>query len=509
MSALPTFDAGRVVIKTPRIRMTDSGAPWRIIRDWRMSMQTLALANIDRPDRASSGRVPRLAHPVGVRWTILLILFTCTIAVEANAQEKWAAAWTASPQGPYPSGAAVAQPDLRFVFPDPSVGADNQTFRLMVRPDLWSPLVRLRFSNAFGSQAVSFDGVFVGIQRSGGNLVGGTNRPVTFHKGQAGVSIPPGKSVYSDPVELPFVKRADGLEVAGRRLAVSFHVVGKTGPMTWHAKAMVTSYVTARSAGARGNDDTDAAFPFTTTSWYFLDAVEMMAPRETIVIAAFGDSITDGSLSTLNGDDRWSDFLSTRLHAAWGPHVAVVNQGIGANQVIGPSVFTTSAPYMGGPSALQRLERDILGIAGLNAVIWLEGINDFGMGTPPPSVDALIAGLLEGTRRLHARGIKVIVGTLTTSLNSGDGSTGHGTREVDAKRKAVNAFIRGSGSFDGVVDFDAAVLDAATGMLRAEFQPGSTGGGPGDRIHPNRAGYQAMANAIDLTLLAKLVGRTR
>ena len=262
------------------------------------------------------------------------------------------------------------------------------------------------------------------------------------------------------------------------------------------------------SAGAHSQDETDAAFPFTTTSWYFLDAIEVMAPSDTIVIAALGDSITDGSLSTLTGHDRRPDFLSTRLHAAWGPYVAVVNQGIGANQVLGPPEYKANMPYMGGPSALQRLDRDVLSIAGLNAVIWLEGINDFGMGEPVPSVEELIAGYREGARRLQAKGIKVIVGTMTTSLNSGNGAR-HGAPEVNRKRQAVNAFIRTSGVFDGVVDFDAAVLDVATGMLRPEFQPGSTMGGHGDQIHPNRAGYQAMAYAIDIEMLKQVLARRR
>lgn len=452
--------------------------------------------------------VPRPASTVRLLRVILpLLLLASAVASEASAQEKWVATWTASAHGPYPSGPAVAQPELRFAFPEPSNGANDQTFRLMVRPDLWGRRIRLRFSNAFGSQPVSFDATFVGIQATGGNLAPGTNRPVTFDNGQARITIPPGKFAYSDPIELPFVKSPTDLGVAGRRLAVSFHVVGSSGPMTWHAKAMVTSYVTTPRAGAHAQDEDDQAFPFTTTSWYFLDAIEVMAPQDTIVVAAFGDSITDGSLSTLNGHDRWSDALSTRLHAAWGPHVAVVNQGIGGNQVIGPLIYAMDKPYMGGPSALQRLDRDVLGIAGLSAVVWLEGINDFGMGAPPPSVEAVIAGFREGATRLHAKGIKVVVGTLTTSLKSGDGTTGHGTLEVDTKRKAVNAFIRTAGIFDGVVDFDAAVLDPATGALRAEFQPGSTIGGPGDRIHPNRAGYQAMANAIDIKMLAHLVGR--
>lgn len=330
----------------------------------------------------------------------------------------------------------------------------------------------------------------------------------TFEGGKPRVTIPPGQRVYSDPIELSYVRTATDPELAGRKLAVSFHVVGSSGPMTWHAKAMTTSYLSAPRSGGRSSDDSDDAFPYTAASWFFLDAMEVLAPQDTIVVAALGDSISDGSLSTLNGDDRWPDFLSRRLHAVLGPSVSVVNQGIGGNQIVGPATYTTDKPYGGGPSALQRLERDVLGIAGLNVVIWMEGINDFGFESA--SAEAVIAGFREGVNRLHARGIKVIGATLTTAFNidrPADAPLAHGTRETDAKRKAVNEFIRTSGVFDAVVDFDAVTIDSATGMLRPEYQPNSTVGGAGDRIHPNRAGYQAMAKAIDIPTLVRLAGR--
>jgi lysophospholipase L1-like esterase len=194
----------------------------------------------------------------------------------------------------------------------------------------------------------------------------------------------------------------------------------------------------------------------------------------------------------------------------WGTRVSVVNQGIGGNQVVGPAKYTLDEPYGGGPSALQRLDRDILEIAGLTMVIWIEGINDFGFA-PATTAEAVVAGFRDGVARLRARGIKVIGGTMTSALNldrPANAPLAHGTPETDAKRKAVNQFIRTGGVFDAVVDFDAVTLDPATGMLRAEFQPNSTIGGEGDRIHPNRAGYQAMANAVDLQTIARLAGRS-
>jgi lysophospholipase L1-like esterase len=409
------------------------------------------------------------------------------------AHEKWVASWAASVHGPYPSGNASAQPSLDFTFESPETGAVDQTFRLIVKPDLWGSRVRLRFSNAFGTAPVTFDDVFVGLQSSGGHLVPRTNRPVTFENGKKQATLAPGASAFSDAVSLPFVATAGRLLLDGRKLAISFHVAGSSGPMTWHAKALTTSYLTAPRGGSHGAEDSDAAFPFTTTSWYFLDAVDVMAPSDTTLVACFGDSITDGTASTLNGDDRWPDVLSRRLHAKYGARVSVVNAGIGGNQVLGPAAYSPKAPFAGGPSALDRLQRDVLGLSGLSSIIWLEGINDLTAGA---TADAVIAGLQDGVKRVRAAGrIRIYAATVTSSLGSA-GATGG--PDVDARRQAINTFIRTGGIFDGVADFDEATRDPQTGALRAAFQPNSTTGGAGDRLHPNRAGYQAMGQAIDL-----------
>src|SRR5262249_35478723 len=151
----------------------------------------------------------------------------------------------------------------------PANGARNQTFRLMVRPDVWSRQARLRFSNAFGTRPLSLDGVHVGLTLGGPALVKGSNRPVAFG-GKPDVTIAPGASMWSDPVDLAFVRDAQAL--AGRKLAVSFHIAGESGPMTWHAKALTTSFVAARDAGAKGALEEEAAFPYATASWFFLDA---------------------------------------------------------------------------------------------------------------------------------------------------------------------------------------------------------------------------------------------
>jgi len=234
-----------------------------------------------------------------------------------------------------------------------------------------------------------------------------------------------------------------------------------------------------------------------TASWYFLDEVQMTAPRGTRVVVAFGDSITDGTASTMNGDDRWPDVFARRLHAAAGNRYVVVNEGIGGNEVIGPKDYAAKATN-GGPSALDRLQRDVVSLPGVAVVIWLEGINDFGASRS--SAQAVADGVREGVARLRKSipGVRVYMATLTGALNS---TPTHGTAEVEAKRKEYNQFIRSAGIFDGVIDFDAVTLDANTGELKAEYQPNSTVGGPGDKLHPNRAGYAAMGNAVDLGMI--------
>jgi len=449
---------------------------------------------------------PRAKPPIGgtraVGRTLLAAIVTtiaCLAAVQiAEAQgaapDKWVATWSASAHGPYPSGNATAGPDLRFAFPDPVAGAVDQSFRLTIRPGLWGTRVRLRFANTFGNRAVTFDGLFVGLQGLGGNVARGTNRRVTFG-GKEAVTIPGGQSAWSDPLTIDFVdvRHADLLD--GRRLAVSFHVVGASGPMTWHAKAMTTSYVTSPNSGAHGSDESDGAFCYSAASWFFLDEVDVFAAATTRVVAAFGDSITDGTNTTMNGDDRWPDVLSGRLKAAGGPGWVVVNQGIGGNLVTGPAGYSVATPFSGGPSAIDRLERDVFGLSGLSAIIWLEGIND--LAKADISADEVIEGMREVVRRVRARGgIRIYGATLTSSLQST--SAAYGTADVDRKRRAVNDFIRSSGVFDGVFDFDAATIDRETGTVRAEFQPNSTVGGAGDLLHPNRAGQLAMASAIDL-----------
>jgi lysophospholipase L1-like esterase len=274
--------------------------------------------------------------------------------------------------------------------------------------------------------------------------------------------------------------------------------------------ALVTViFLAACGSGGSGSAQDSNAFVFLTVDFFSLNGTSPIASlnsslsdRGTSTVVCFGDSITDGTGSTLNGDDRWPDVFARRLHAAYGPRFTVVNAGIGGNRITSPAPYDPKTPFAGGPSALDRLERDVLSLSGVSTIIWLEGINDLSSGT---SAEAVIAGMKDGVQRIRARGaIRVIGATITPALGAASAA---GTPDVDARRKTVNAFVRSSGIFDGVADFDAVTRDATTGGLRAEFQPNSSIGGPGDALHPNRAGYLAMGNAVDLKMVVPAARR--
>ncbi len=335
----------------------------------------------------------------------ILFLFSLALSCPAMSQssEKWVTSWAASAKGPYPAGNPMVQPDLRRVFPEPAIGAMEQTFRLIVSPDIWGREARIRLSNAFGTMPVSFDGVYAGLQLESSAVVPGTNRPVTFN-GSKSVIVEPGGSAWSDAFPLPFVDEIPRRYLQSRKLAISFHIGPESGPMTWHAKGMTTSYVTAPGEGSAplGAVEGESAIPFGTTSWYFLDALDMKVPAGAHLIVALGDSITDGTGSTLNGQDRWPDVLSRRLHAKFGDRFAVVNAGIGGNLIAGPAEYDPKKPYPGGPAAVQRLERDVASLSGVSTVIWFEGINDFSRNGNA-SVEAVEAALSAGVARLRHR----------------------------------------------------------------------------------------------------------
>lgn len=455
-------------------------------------------------------------------WAVRLIAISGMLALLAppasaasaraaqSSSERWVAAWTASEQAAYPAGYAVGQPGipgpvgpgvtaplLTFAFPDNQ--ARNQTLRMVVDPSVAGTEWRVRLSNEFGSRPVTFGRAFVGVHRSGGAIVPGTNRPLRF-SGRGSITVPAGRTVRSDPVRL---------RVAGSprpNLAVSLYVRGASGPMTWHAAAFNTSFLSSPDAGDQAADLTEHAFPHSTTSWFFVRGLEVRRRRAATVVA-FGDSITDGFFSTINGDDRWPDILQRRLDrrlARGGDRrrvISVVNEGIAGNMVTRVGRLPGGCTPCDGPPAVDRLDQDALSQPGVRAMILMEGINDLGGGGATAA--QVIDGMREIVRQAHARRVKIIGATLTPAAGTAFGL--YGTPETDAKRQEVNTFIRTSGIFDGVADFARATEDPARpGYLRPEYDTNSSVGGPGDHLHPNRAGFLAMARAVDLAQLERL-----
>ncbi len=456
---------------------------------------------------------------------IRFVVFALVISAgPARAQEwqhgnpKWVASWATSPATyftyaappqpfvltpgqPIQYAVANAQPDLAFPFPNATsasgASAVDQTFRSIVKPDLWGKTIRIRFSNVFGARPVTFDAVTAGLQEYSANVVRGTLTPVTFG-GSRSVTIPAGARVFSDAVHLPWVSNAGDPAVQGRNLAISYSVKGDSGRMTYHAGANQTSFVTPQGSGDHTADLDAFAYEFTTVSWFFVETVDVEAPGDTVVVCAFGDSITDGTHTTLNVNDRWMNVLSRRLHNAYGNRVSIVNEAIGGNRVVNPVVANAAS----GPAAVDRLDRDVLGLSGLTHVIWLEGINDLGGHHPTGDV---IAGYEDVVGRLHAAGIPVFAGTLTSALGvfgSPFPTADNGT-VVEAGRQVLNDFIRHAGLFDGVEEFDLATLDPGTGNMKTVYLPNSQFTQlPWDYLHPNHAGYNAMGMAVDIAPFA-------
>jgi lysophospholipase L1-like esterase len=389
----------------------------------------------------------------------------------ACAGTAWRAAWAAAPSDAGPSYAA-------------------QSLRLILTPLRGGRVLRVRLSNRFGDQPVTFDAAFLGKQLADARLVAGSSRPLRF-AGAASVTIAAGAEVVSDPVRLPFR--------AFERLAVSLDLRGEIAAATQHAEAAQTSFFTATGDGGRAAREDAAGFTGTTISRPFVTGVDVLAPRRVGVVAAVGDSITDGTQSDaqlrtlgIDEDARYPDFLARRIAASrHGRRLTVINLGIGGNRVLRDYIL----PFAG-PALLARLEADVLAREDVTDVILLEGIND--LGTPPfPGAAELIDGLERAVRTVRTPRdgrppLHVLVGTLTPA-----GSAILPTYvAAEEERQKVNAYIRTSGIGDGVVDFDRALRDpVAPSRLAAAYDNG-------DGLHPSSAGYARMADEVDLALLA-------
>jgi lysophospholipase L1-like esterase len=353
-------------------------------------------------------------------------------------------------------------------------GFNNQTIRMIVPVSAGGRRVRVQFSNAFGTAPLVIGAAHVGIHAAESSIAAGSDRALTFG-GRPGFTIPAGAVAVSDGVEL---------EVAAvSELAVSVFVPSATGAPTVHSLGLHSTYISKQGDLTGQISIADAAV---TQSWYWLSSVDVLTPNDTNAIVAFGDSITDGARSTLDTNASWPSVLARRLSVG-GATLAVINEGIAGNRLLRDTV---------GLNALARLDEDVLGRAGVKWLIVLEGINDIGRGTGPGAnpadavtADEVISALQQVIERAHVHGIAVIGATILPYAGAA-----YFSEKGEAIRQAVNRWIRTSGAFNGVIDFEAATRDANNPKaLRAELDSG-------DHLHPNDAGYKAMADAIDLSL---------
>jgi len=386
---------------------------------------------------------------------------------QTSANMHWVGTWAASPALGNSRAPKVA----------------NQTLREIIHTTIGGKKVRIRVSNLFGTTSLTIGAAHIAVRDTGSGIVAATDHALTFG-GRPFMAIPPGATILSDAVDMEVPAHTD--------LAVSIFVPDAMTEMTGHWSAQQTSYISAAGNFVAAPVLTN---PTEVGSWILLSAVEVFAPEEDFAIAALGDSITDGAWSTSNANHRWPDFLEERLAAA-GKHIAVLNDGIGGNRILHDG-YGEGTPY--GPSALERFDRDVLSAPGVKYLIVLEGINDFGHGQASDgpghemvSATDVIAGLQQIIERAHEKGLTVIGCTLTPFAVAK--SPGYYSPEKDAKRHAVNEWIRTSGKFDAVVDFDKATQDPQN---PSQFLPAYDSG---DHLHPGDAGYKAMGAAVDLAL---------
>ena len=374
---------------------------------------------------------------------------------------------------------AVPPPGVTFA-PPPFVHFTNQTLRQIVRTSVGGSRLRAVLSNTFGSAPLTIGAAHIALRESDEVIRAGQGRPLTF-SGRSSITIPANAIVYSDPVALTVPPLSD--------LAVDVYLPGTTNTpalLAMHNSAFQTSYIseTGNHAGA-------AKLPAvaTTRSWFLLSRVEVDAPDAAGVVVAFGDSITDGAASTADTNSRWPDVLARRLLGSATPmKVGVLNAGIGGNRVV------SEGTYGSGINALARFEVDALSHPGVTHIIVMEGINDIGNArqNPMPTAQDLIAAHTQLIVRAHARGVKILGATLTPFWGAG-----YYTDAGEAKRQALNEWIRTSKAYDGVVDFDKATRDPSDPKkLLAAYDSC-------DHLHPSDAGYKAMGDAIDLSLFRK------
>jgi len=407
---------------------------------------------------------------------IIVLLMTASLAglpvlyAQPKSADHWVATWATAEllirTPPAPNGRPVR-------------GFKNQTVRMAARVSMGGKKLRIRISNAFGDAPVTIGAAHIALRAKDSDIVAGSDRALAFD-GKPGCVIRPGVVWASDPVDITVAALAD--------VSISLFLPEDTGPATNHATGLHNTYIAAGDqTGAASMGDAEV-----TTQYYFLSGIDVAAPADAEAIVTLGDSITDGAHSANETDHTWPALLAARLAGnKTTADMGVANVGIGGNRVLRD---------VSGASALARFDRDVLSQPGVKWVMVLEGINDIGHGFQAPSeavtAEELIAGHKQIIDMAHAHGIQVVGCTLTPFEGASYYREGG-----EAIREALNQWIRTGGYYDAVVDFDSAARDTADPKhFRAEFDPG-------DHLHPNNAGYEAMANAVDLTIFSGRVVR--
>lgn len=386
-------------------------------------------------------------------------------AATASPAPHWVASWQASPQPVWGSD---------FLFPTLIPGQlQDQTFRQSARISLGGSRLRVRLSNAYGTQPLRIGAASVAAH------AGGTPQPLRFD-GQPGVVIAPGQDRLSDPLPLPTADR--------QAVQVSVYLPDRTPLQTFHWEGRQTSWI------ARGDQHQRPALhdASSTTARLLLSAIDVEVPAIARSVVVIGDSITDGATASLDQDQRWTDHLAARL-APEG--VAVVNAGISGGRLLRDGM---------GESARRRFQRDVLDQPSVASVIVLIGINDiswpgtaFARTQARPSLAELQAGYRDLAQRAHARGLRIFGATLTPFAGALPGTPldDYYAADKDALRQQLNAWLRTDSPFDAVIDLDAALRDPADpSRMAAAYDSG-------DHLHPGDAGNRAMAEAVDLDVL--------
>jgi len=382
-----------------------------------------------------------------------------------------------------PAVPPVAPAPGQVFAPQPFIQFTNQTLRQIVHTSIGGSKARVVLSNAYGTAPLTIGAAHIALRDKDSAIQPASGRQLTF-SGRPTVTIPANAIVYSDPVDLTVPALGD--------LAIDVYLPGTTNtpsPLTMHQAAFQTNYVSET-----GNHVGVPALPTvaTTQSWFVLSRVDVLASASVGGVVTVGDSITDGTRSTPNTNNRWPDQLMRRLAAQpGGSAVAIANAGIAGNRVL-----TDGA----GANALSRFDLDALSYPCVTHVVVMEGINDIGQArqNSTPTAEDIIAGHKQLIERAHARGIRIYGATLTPFYGAA-----YYTEVGEAKRQALNSWIRTGKAYDAVIDFDKATHDPSDPKKFLAAYDSC------DHLHPNDAGYKAMADAIDLTLFKPLPATAR